>query len=207
MSQAIGVLLVDDHALILDGLQQLIDCQHDMDVIDALQDGHHIYRVLQRQTVDVVVLDIEMPYHGFSVLSDIQQVSRKVRVLMLTGHKDNENLRTAITLGADGIAFKSEPFAHIADAIRQVAQGRLVFPRSAQRWLMQDPPVPEELSPRETEVLSLVARGLTNSEIARRLDISKNTVSFHLKNIFCKLDVNNRTEATVWYFSNKSSFS
>jgi DNA-binding NarL/FixJ family response regulator len=89
------------------------------------------------------------------------------------------------------------------DAIRQVAQGRLVFPRAAQRWMMSQPKRGPSLSAREEEVLDLLARGLPNAEIAASLNVSENTVRFHLKNIYEKLNVTNRTEAVAWHFQQK----
>jgi two-component system response regulator DegU len=206
MMQKIRVLLVDDHLLMLDGLRHLLNRESDIEVVEATDDGAAVLHILDRCQVDVLLLDIQMPYHGFEVLKDIHQRGSSVHILLLTGHIEGENMRQAVALGAAGLALKTEPFPRIADAIRQVVQGRMVFPREIQRYLMTAPQEPEDLSPRELEVLQFVARGLTNSEIALKLNISKNTVGFHLKNIFCKLDVSNRTEATVWYFANKSSW-
>lgn len=210
MSDKIRVLLVDDHVLLLDCLGAFLNLEPDIEVAAALSDGSHVSRVLQSCAVDVLILDIHMPYHGFEVLGDVQRLQSRLNVLILSSLTDQETMRTAITLGAEGFAFKTDPFSRIVDTIRQVARGQLVFPKEAQRWLMQPEDTEgesDELSGREMEVLSYVARGLTNSEIALKLSISKNTVGFHLKNIFSKLDVSNRTEATIWYFTHKSSFS
>ena len=204
----VRLVLVDDHALMLDGLRHLMRRESDLQVVASTQNAAELCEILDGGGVDVVVLDVEMPYHGFRALQDVQRRRYPVRVLLLSDHATDETLHQAISLGADGLALKRETFSQVAAAIRQVAQGRLVFPAEARQWL--HPPAEDDdsdLSPRETDVLSQVARGLTNSEIARELDISRNTVSFHLKNIFCKLNVNNRTEATVWYFTNRSSFS
>jgi DNA-binding NarL/FixJ family response regulator len=206
--QPVRVVLVDDHALMLDGLRHLLNREPDVQVVASTQNAVTLCEILDGGGIDVVLLDIEMPYHGFRALKDIQRRHYPVRVLLLTGFATDDNLRQAIAAGADGLVFKREAFAHLAEAIQQVAAGRLVFPAEATPLLNNSlDDTDSELSPRENDVLSQVARGLTNSEIARKLNISTNTVSFHLKNIFCKLNVNNRTEATVWYFTNRSSFS
>ena len=205
--QPVRVVLVDDHALMLDGLRHLLQQEPDVQVVASTQNAVTLCEILDGGGVDVVLMDIEMPYHGFRALKDIQRRHYPVRVLLLTGFATDENLRQAIASGADGLVFKREAFPRLAEAIQQVAAGRLVFPAEANPLLNQATEDDSDLSPRETDVLSQVARGLTNSEIARELSISTNTVSFHLKNIFCKLNVNNRTEATVWYFTNKTSFS
>ncbi len=199
----IRVLLADDHELVLQGLRALIDQQPDIQVVDVAHSGDELLEKLQRHVVDVVVTDLQMPYDGLSVLKAIRERQIPVRVLVLTAFGDGESIQSALELNAEGFALKTEPPMQTVEAIRQVAKGRLVFPRAAQRLLMvQRPPAPEPsslLSPRELEVLKLVATGLTNPEIAHQLSVSENTVRFHMRNIFEKLGVNNRTEAAAWY--------
>ncbi|GAB4515375.1 MAG: response regulator transcription factor [Anaerolineae bacterium] len=208
MSGKYRVMLVDDHALILDGLTTLFSSVEDIEVVLAIQDASQVIYLLDRCAVDLLILDIEMPYHGFDVLQEVRQRYVELRVLMLTGYTDHSHVQMAIALGADGLVYKTEVFTQLLNAIRQIAQGKLIFPRCARPLLNQNGQEADtDLSPRELDVLALIARGLTNSEIARKLDISVNTVGYHLKNIFLKIKVNNRTEATVWYFANRSSFS
>lgn len=206
MTHTIRVILADDHEIILDGLTSLLEKSGDLQVVGAARDGDELLRLLETITADVVVMDLQMPYHGFTVLEEIFCRALPVKVLILTGYTDADTLKKAVELGAHGITLKSEPFRQIGDAIRQVANGRLVYPQVAQRWFTLKSDSDNKLSPRELDVLGLISRGMTNSEIAQSLNVSKNTVNFHLKNIYDKLNVTNRTEATVWYFSHNSSF-
>ncbi len=208
--QPIRVVLADDHALVLEGLRALLEQAPDIQVVDVVQDGDELLALLERRPADVVVLDLQMPYHGFTALAEIRRRQMPVRVLVLTAFGDGESIQTAIELGAEGFALKTESPRQTVEAIRLVAGGRLVYPRAAQRWLALQRGRPlspgHDLSPREWEVLAHVAQGLTNAEIAGRLGVSENTVRFHLKNIFEKLHVSNRTEAAAWYFQNRGQW-
>ncbi|MEZ4869626.1 MAG: response regulator transcription factor [Caldilineaceae bacterium] len=201
MSERIRVILADDHALVTEGLKSLIDQQADMTVIHTVQDGDELLTFLANCTeVDVAVLDLQMPYGGLRALAELRQTDHPVRVLILTAFGDGESIQGALQLGAEGFALKTESPMQTIDAIRQVAQGRLVFPRAARRWMVNTAPKGPELSAREREVLDALARGLPNAEISAQLNISENTVRFHLKNIYEKLGVTNRTEAVAWRF-------
>jgi len=204
MAERVRVILADDHALVLEGLRGLLEQVPDFEVVATAQNGEELLTLFDRFEADVVVLDLQMPYHGLKALAEIRRRSIPVRVLVLTAFGDGESIQSALELAAEGFALKTESPNQTIEAIRQVAQGRLVFPRSAQRWLAtQRSPAPEAssaLSPRETEILSYIAKGQTNLEIASALSVSENTVRFHLKNIYDKLQVANRTEAAAWFF-------
>ena len=206
MTKLIRVILADDHALVLEGLLGLLKKFPDIKVVATAEDGNELLDLLDQHKVDVVVLDLQMPYHGLEVLAEIRRRKLPVRALVLTAFDDGESVQRALSYEADGFALKTESPTQTVEAIRQVAQGRLVFPRSAKRWLGTQPDLVEEkspLSPREFEVLGYVAQGQTNTEIAEELTISENTIRFHLKNIFEKLAVTNRTEAAAWYFNQR----
>ncbi len=220
-TKVLQIVLADDHALVTEGLRNLIDQQPDMQVIATAEDGQELLALLgQPHSIDVVVLDLQMPFSGFKVLAELQQTDRtqchgecadqnSVRVLVLTAFADGESIQKSLQLGASGFALKTESPMQTLAAIRQVAEGKLVFPRAARRWMFSqdDPPMVQgatPISPREKDVLALLAQGKSNSEMAETLTISENTVRFHLKNIYQKLHVSNRTEATAWYL-NKSN--
>ena len=200
----VRVLLADDHALVTEGLRALIDRQPDMEVVQIVQDGHELLKLLEQSiAVDVAVIDVQMPFNGLDALAEIRRRGFPVHVLILTAFADGESIQKALQYGAEGFALKTESPNQTIEAIRQVAQGRLVFPRAAQRWMLSSrEPVGSapDLSQREVEVLEKLARGLPNAEIAAELTVSENTVRFHLKNIYEKLNVTNRTEAVAWYF-------
>lgn len=209
MSEKIRLMLADDHALVLQGLTTLLEQIPDMEVVATAHNGDELLNLLGQHQVDVVVMDLQMPYHGLTALAEIRKRGMAVHVLVLTAFGDGDSIRSALELEAEGFALKTESPTQTVEAIRQVAQGRLVFPRAAQRWLavQQKPQIQAEslLSPRELDVLKQVARGLTNPEIAGQLNVSENTVRFHLKNIFEKLGVTNRTEAAAWFFQQGGS--
>ncbi len=197
----IRIVLADDHALVTEGLRSLIDRQPDMTVVAALQDGDELVAFLEgRDDIDVAVVDVQMPVSGITALAEIRRRDYPVRVLLLTAFADGESIQAALQHGAEGFALKTESPNQTIEAIRQVAQGRLVFPRTAQRWMTQYRRPAQDLSQREQEVLEKLARGLPNAEIAAELSVSENTVRFHLKNIYEKLAVTNRTEAVAWWY-------
>ena len=198
----IRIVLADDHQLVLEGLQALLQNEPDMQVVATATNGNLLMEAVHEHGPDIVVLDLKMPYlGGMSCLERIRQEKLAVRVLVLTAFSDAESILEALDREADGFVLKTDPPSQTIAAIRQVMHGQMVFPRAVRQWLDgRQRPVPElELSERERETLALVAEGLTNSQIAERLSISESTVKFRLQNIFQKLHVTNRTEAAAVY--------
>jgi DNA-binding NarL/FixJ family response regulator len=201
----IRVIVADDHALVLQGLRSLLALEEDIRVVATATDGERLLEAVTRFQPDVVVCDVQMPYmDGLTCLAEIRRTRPETRVLLMTAFTDGETLQAAVSAGADGLVLKSDSPEQTVLAIRQVMAGQLVFPVAVRRWLFGAPPARDAaagpgLSERELEVLELVAEGLTNAEITRRLHISLNTVKFHLQNIFQRLNVTNRTEASRWY--------
>lgn len=201
----IRVMLADDHALVLEGLRSLLEAEDDMEVVGTASNGTQAIEVACTLQPDVIVLDARMPeMDGLTCLEHIRTAGLKSKVLMLTAFNDGDSIQSALEKEADGFALKTDPPQQTIASIRQVYRGHLVFPQAARRWLRaqsrRSGPCLNDLSEREAEVLQLVAQGLTNIQIAHRLNVSENTVKFHLQNVYQKLHVNNRTEATGVYY-------
>ncbi len=200
-AHAIRVLLADDHAIVLEGLKALVDGEPDMKVVGATTDGTKVADLVDQCSPDVVVLDLELSgTNGREVLGELRRRPTSPKVLVLTAYNDGESIRSALDAGADGLALKTESPQQTLAAIRQVSAGQLVFPQAARRWL-ETPRAgggaAGELTPREQEVWALIADGLPNRAIAKRLGLSDNTVKFHVQHLFAKLGVKNRTEAAL----------
>jgi DNA-binding NarL/FixJ family response regulator len=198
----IRVFLADDHALVLEGLRSLIDAEPDLTVVGTASDGETALAAVQALRPDVLVLDLQMPQlSGLNCLMRLRAANLPTKVLVLSAFYDGDTIQSALEAEADGFALKTEPPSQTIACIRQVYQGQLVFPQAAKRWLRSRRRRPGvDLSEREDAVLGLLARGLSNTQIARELLVSENTVKFHLQNIYQKLGVNNRTEAAGIYF-------
>jgi DNA-binding NarL/FixJ family response regulator len=202
MTNPLRVVIADDHPLVVEGLHGLVDGEPDIDVVATATDGERALDAVRRFTPDLLIIDLEMPYMGgLACLRQIRSEDLNVRVLVLSAFSDAHTLREAIENGADGFALKTgAPEATLA-AIRQVANGQLVFPQAARRWLAdsQNRAPADQLTEREEEVLKLLAGGASNAHIATGLGLSESTVKFHLRNLFAKLGVTNRTEAAARY--------
>ncbi len=199
--RSVRLVLADDHALVLEGLSALLAAESDLNVVATATDGERLLDALRRFRPDVAVLDLQMPYmDGLTCLQHLRAEGLPVRVLVLSAFGDAHSLRSAVEGGADGFALKTDPPQLTVTAIRQVAAGQMVFPQAARRWLTPSPPSDSNLlSEREQAVLALVAEGKSNAQIAQTLGLSENTVKFHLRNLFSKLGVANRTAAAAQY--------
>jgi len=205
MSELIRVVLADHNALVLAGLRSLCQAEADLRVVGTAADGEALCQVVERLRPDVAVVETKLPrLDGLSCLRHIGAVCPMTKVLMLTDEADSQMLHAFIRAGADGLLLKSDPPSQTIQGVREVMAGALVLPAAARRWLAggalssrRDP-----LSMRESEVLALVAQGLSNRQVAEKLFVSENTVKFHLQNVFQRLEVANRTQASRWYLRN-----
>lgn len=198
----VRMVVVDDHALFRRGLIGLINDLPGLQVIGEASNGREALQVIQREKPDVVLLDVNMPeMDGIQTVDQIRKMNLPVRVLMLTISEDEEDLLTAIRLGADGYLLKNIEPEDLRKAIMRVAEGEgalspevtgVVLRALARQGELKPQPL---LSDRELEVLDCLAAGQTTSQIAASLFISENTVKTHVRHILEKLEASNRAEA------------
>jgi DNA-binding NarL/FixJ family response regulator len=189
------ILIVDDHPIVRAGLLTLLESESGFELVGGVDGGQEALAFLNRHPVDVVLLDIRMPkISGLDVLLSIQQRDPAPYVLILSSFDYEEEIYKAAKGGARGYLMKDSTRAQIVEAIRTVACGELHFPKGiAARLLEREGRC--GLSSREKDVLQMIAKGLTNKEIARVLLISQFTVRTHVKHILEKLEASDRTEA------------
>ncbi|HEY7216230.1 MAG TPA: response regulator transcription factor [Thermoanaerobaculia bacterium] len=199
----IQLVLADDHPIVLDGLEQLFRLSRDFTVMARCRDGEETLKALRLYRPDILILDIRMPRcDGLQVLRTLQREDLPTRVVVLTADLEEPQLLEALQLGVGGIVLKETAPRLLVDAVREVhTGGRWVDKTSANRALEKLLRREEEsrqaeplLTPRELEIVRMIARGLRNRAIAEQLQISEGTVKIHLHNIYEKLEVSGRGE-------------
>lgn len=210
MSDKIKVMLADDHALMREGIKQLLEFDGTIEVIAEASDGVSCLEKLEQVKPDVLLLDINMPNkNGIEVLEIIRNRGMDLKVLILTVHNEVEYLLKAVDIGVDGYLLKDTDFYELKKAIMGVLQGESyiqpsLIPALNSRLVERDADKEkiDLLTKRELEVLIEVANGMFNKEIATSLNISERTVKNHISNIFKKIDVADRTQAAVFAIRN-----
>ena len=199
----IRLLLAEDHPVVRAGLERLLANEEDIELVGAAADGAEAVELSLRLRPDVVLMDISMPVkNGIEATSEIVAAGDgATRVLVLTSFSDRTQIMAALDAGASGYLLKDAEPDELIRGIRAAARGEAPLAAKAAREVLdarseETPPI--ELSPRETEVLRLVARGYPNKRIARELEISEKTVKAHLTRVFQQLDVTDRTQAALW---------
>jgi DNA-binding NarL/FixJ family response regulator len=198
----IRVLLAEDHAVVRGGLLQLLGDLDEMDVVGAATGGAEAVELAAEHQPDVVLMDLEMPgMDGIEATRRIRAADPEINVVVLTAFSDRGRILDAIDAGAVGYLLKDAEPDELIRGLQAAARGESpLAPKAAQalvaaRAEQQGDP---ELTPREREVLALLADGLPNKLIARRLDISEKTVKAHLTSIFQRIGVTDRTQAALW---------
>lgn len=196
----IRVLLADDHPVVRAGIAQIVTADADIEVVAEAADGREAVLAASRERPDVVLMDLRMPVlDGVGAIAELARVTPDVRVLVLTTYDTDDLIVGAVEAGAIGYLLKDTEPAALRDAVRQAAAGQTVLSAPIASRLVQQlrQPTATSLTPREREILTLVADGLSNAEIAARLHVGRATVKTHLLHVFDKLGVNDRTAAVV----------
>ncbi|WP_102264334.1 response regulator [Mesobacillus jeotgali] len=200
----IRLMLVDDHAVLRDGLRNIISVEEDIEVVGEAVSGDEALLKVESCKPDMILMDINMPMkNGVEVTGILKKKYPHIKVLILTMHSHEEYFMSAIREGADGYLLKDAPSDQVVEAIRTVARGESVIHPSMTRKLLafhQQKQTQQEdttLTEREKEVLLCLVEGLSNKEIADRLFISDKTVKIHVSKIFKKLNVKSRSQVVI----------
>lgn len=207
----IKVVIADDHSLMRQGLKQILEIEEDIEVISLAVDGEDAIAKCIELKPDVVLMDINMPnINGIQALRRIKDMGLDTKVIILTIHDDREYLFETVNIGAEGYVLKDAESSNLIKAIRDVYGGEsYIHPSLASEFVKEykkrgnvslKDMSRDRLTRREYEVLTLIAEGQNNKEIAESLFISEKTVKNHVSNIFKKINVNDRTQAAIYAF-------
>jgi DNA-binding NarL/FixJ family response regulator len=199
----IRIVLADDHPVVRDGIRNRLSREQDLDVVGEAASGEETIRLARRLHPNVVLLDVAMPGPGaVPVMEALHREDPDVKVLVLSAFDDDEYVFGMLAAGATGYALKDEQLSTLVEAVRATARGEAwLSPRVAtkvtHRAMGDADPIGESLTEREREVLTLMAQGKENAEIAEELVVTERTVKFHVGNIYSKLGVTSRAAAVA----------
>jgi DNA-binding NarL/FixJ family response regulator len=212
--ERIRLVVADDHEVIRSGFGGLLDAEPDFTVVGTAADGTEAVRVCREATPDVVIMDIRMPrMDGIEVTRQIMLSDPRPRVLIITTFDLDDYVFEALRVGASGFLLKDVTAERLFEAVRVIAAGEALLAPTVTRRLISEFAGPHRagnppstalsaLTPRETQVLQLVAEGLSNQEIARRLTVTDETVKTHVSRMLAKLGLRDRTQAVVAAYEN-----
>lgn len=201
------VAIADDHRLMLDGIKRALETAPDIKVVGEAMSGEEMLTLVPRVRPDVVILDLRMPKgDGLTTLAALRKDYPDLKIIILSMFEDSEHIDQALHQGASGYVVKSINPLDLPSTVRQVVEGTVYHPRGRAGEGGSAPSAsaghPGGLTDRELSILRLVAEGLSNLDIASKLYVTEQTVKFHLSNIYRKLGVGNRTEATRYAYRN-----
>ena len=208
----IRLLIADDHAVVRSGLRSILESEDDIEVVGEAADGHQALEMAQELLPDVILMDINMgDWDGVTATRRVRNSVPSSRVIVLTNYDEDNLVFSSIRAGASGYLLKEVSGNQLTNAIRTVADGfSLIYPSVARRVLdefgrlrggtapLDDDQGYSDLTPREREVLKLIASGRANKEIGTELGITERTVKTHISNIFSKLQLTDRTQAALF---------
>lgn len=207
MSDKISVLIVDDHAMVREGIAGFLKTQPDIEIVGQADSGAAALALVEQHAPDVVLMDLVIPgMDGVTITEHLKQISPRSQVVILTSFHTDEHIFPAIQAGALSYVLKDIGPLELVETIRAAARGDATLHPDVARRLMQqvrqaqtsDTPAQVGLTEREHEILLLIAQGLSNADIAEQLVISHTTVKGHVSNILSKLDVADRTQAAIY---------
>ncbi len=211
MADKINVLIVDDHPVVREGLASFLATEDGFVVQGAVASGEDAVKIVEDRQPDVVLMDLVMPgMGGTEAIRHIKSAHPETRVIVMTSFSQDDKLFPAIKAGADGYLLKDTLATDLIDAVKSAFAGRSVLHPDVAQKLMHSfsnrnrTSLEEKLTPRETEVIELIACGLSNEEIANRLVISDKTVKTHVSNILHKLNLAHRTQAALYAINHRT---
>lgn len=200
---AVTLMLADGNPLMLTALSEIFEKDPRFSLVATAATAEGFLGMVMRMPVQVGVIDWNLPALGGARLIDVLRAQPNAPRLVVYAEDTGDIPRKAMAVGAAGFVSRSDSVDRLVETCAAVAKGQMVFPFLDIRGLKQDPI--ESLSPRERTLLEALSKGLTNRELARDLEISANTVKFHLSNLFEKLSVKNRAQAIAFYYANRAS--
>jgi DNA-binding NarL/FixJ family response regulator len=210
----IRVLIADDQRVVREGLTMMLGLMHDVDVVGVASDGAEAVSLAEQLRPDIILMDLRMPRcDGVQATRILRERQPSVKVVVLTTYVDDRSVLDALRAGARGYLTKDAGGVEIREAMQQVFNEQAAIDPAVQRHVIDaiatgpaapgqpaQSPRPDGLTPREAEVLSLIATGLSNGEIARRLVVSEGTIKSHINHLFAKIDARDRAQAVAYAY-------
>lgn len=202
--RTIKTLLADDHAIVLEGLKEVLGNDMEIEVVATAQNGEEVLRYLRHNPADVVVLDINMPVmDGITCARQLKKEHPEVKIIILTMYAQKTFVEEIVKIGIDGCLLKNNTGKELINAILRVMSGKSYYDRIQSFNSEKEEVAQYKLSEREIEVIRLMSEGLTSSDIAEKLFLSEHTVKTHRKNILKKLNLNNSSQVVQFALSNQ----